>query len=166
MPLDPPLKITTPKEGGAGIYKLTLGTEQAPLDRTTPVLFPFAPRPMVCVLEPARLITLSGRQMWYFRTAPEQKTVELEVRTRDRDIAIQIQTADGKTALTRFSLVSSRPFIIEANVKPGEMYRLAINGFAGIPIELEVKVKNHPLVLARTPEEWFAPPAQAGDAGR
>lgn len=159
MSLDPPLKMTIPKDGGAGLYRLVLGTEQAPLDNSTPVLFPFAPRPMVCVLEPGRLIHLYGRQMWYFRAAPEQRTVELEVRTRDRHIGIQVQTADGKAALTRFSLVKLSSHVIQANVTPGEMYRLVCNGFAAIPIE--VKVLNHPLVLARTPEEWFAPPSPA-----
>jgi hypothetical protein len=156
IPTDAPVKLTVPKDSAVGVCALTIATESEPLDRTTPVIYPFAARPMVCVVQPGQRAGLYGRQLWYFRAAPEQTEVEFQVRTNAGDGAVQLQVAsvDGATVLARYALIGPTG-TLKAPVMPGQMYRLVCTGSGGHPVE--VTPAKHPLVLARTPEEWFAP---------
>ena len=117
--------------------------------------FPFTSLPTVFVIEPNVPARFFSSQLWYFRALPGQNSLQLQIPSIGRECGIQITTADGKTVLTQVQTMAGRETKLSLDLKPGETYRLITTQDGSNP-NIIVPVQ-HPLVLARTPEEWFAP---------
>jgi hypothetical protein len=108
----------------------------------------------VCVVPPGRSVSLSDKQVWYFRTAPDQKMLELQVTQRDGEGAVHIRTRDGSRIVAHRGADGHRvggEGPIRAEVEPATFYYMAVSGGPTVtPVE-------SPLILAHTPDEWFQP---------
>ena len=108
----------------------------------------------MCVIPPGTNARLEDSQVWYFRTAANQRTLELRV-TQDREGGVHIRTSDGSRIVAQMGSdghrVGGSEGTLKVAVQPSTLYYMATSGTPNLtPI-------GHPLILARTPEEWFEP---------
>jgi hypothetical protein len=139
--------------------KLPLFVESTP-GQPFPVKYVFAKKvegekvPSVCVIQPGQSASLSDKQVWYFRTAANQKTLELNVRQRDGEGAVHIRTRDGSKIVAHIGADGYRvggDGTIRAAVEPSTLYYMATSGGP------EVTPVEHPLILSHKAEDWFEP---------
>lgn len=97
---------------------------------------------------------VNSRQAWYFRAVPGQKTLKVRIATRARECGVQIATADGKEILAQRGIVNDES-TVSLDLKPGEAYVLITAQVGSTPNV--IVPEGAPLVLSRTPGEWFMP---------
>jgi hypothetical protein len=116
--------------------------------------------PSVCLIRPGQSASLSDKQVWYFRTAPDQKTLELKVAQRDGEGAVHIRTRDGSMIIAHIGADGRRvggDGTIQVAVEPSAFYYMAVSGGP------EVTPAEYPLILAHTAELWFEPDIKRAD---
>ena len=108
----------------------------------------------VGTVRPGAEAVLLDKQVWYFRTGPDQKKLEWKVTQRDGEGAVHVRTRDGSRIVAHRGADGygvGGEGRIEAAVEPLTFYYLAVSGGPSVvPVE-------HPLILARIVEEWFDP---------
>ena len=111
----------------------------------------------VCVIAAGTEAQFPDSQVWYFRTAPEQKVLELQVPAVS-ERGIHIRTSDGSRIIAHMGsdgyLVGRAEGTLKAAVQPSTLYYLA-SGTLKSPNR--ITPVGYPLILARTAEEWFEP---------
>ena len=108
----------------------------------------------VCTIPAGTTARLRDSQVWYFRTAADQRTLELRVADA-REGGVHIRTGDGARVLGQVGsdgwTAAGGEGTIRATVEPGALYYMAV---AGGPSLMPV---GYPLIVARTNDEWFDP---------
>ena len=108
----------------------------------------------VGVVEPGAEAVLLDEQVWYFRTGPDERKLEWTVTQRDGEGAVHVRTRDGSRIIAHRGAdghAVGGDGTIDAAVEPSTFYYLAVSGGP------TVVPARHPLILARTVEEWFDP---------
>ena len=111
----------------------------------------------VCVIAAGTEAQFPGSQVWYFRTAQDQKVLELQVPAVS-ERGIHIRTSDGSRIVAHIGSdgyrVGGSEGTLKAAVQPNTLYYLATGTLKSpnriIPV-------GYPLILARMAEEWFEP---------
>lgn len=147
-------KLVVPLDLETGTYRVELGAPDAPADSETGVLLPITPLPTACVLAPGATGRFFGEQIWYFRAAPGQTTLDLDIPALGREGGVQVVTGDGQRILDQAGFVGN-PAALQVPVAPGELYRLLSTQVGGSPNL--ILPRRFPLVLSQTPDARFAP---------
>jgi hypothetical protein len=111
----------------------------------------------VCVIRPGQSADFSDKQVWYFRTAANQKSLKFQVTQRDGEGAVHIRTRDGSKIVAHIGADGYRvggDGTLKVDVEPETLYYMATSGGPSVtPFE-------YPLVLSHTVEDWFEPQRQ------